>query len=187
MPELSALTEPLVVGELVLTPVARDDLPELHRLHADPAVWRHLPSGRHRTLVRSREMLEHYIDDWQHGLGYWTVRLRTSGDFVGIGGCRLRESAAWNIYYRLEPGYQGRGFATAIARAGMGAATHVDPDIPISAVLLEHNLASKAVAEKLGLSLVWRGPDEGNPDPDAIRLVYADRDVTTEQLDVLRS
>jgi hypothetical protein len=25
------------------------------------------------------------------------------------------------------------------------------------------------------LSLVWRGPDAGNPDPAAVRLVYADR------------
>ncbi|WP_309069680.1 GNAT family N-acetyltransferase [Microbacterium sp.] len=186
MPELSALTESVVAGDLVLTPVSRDDLPELHRLHADPAVWRHLPSGRHRSLARTRDVLEHYLDDWRDGLGYWSARLRTSGDFVGVGGCRLRESAAWNIYYRLEPGYQGRGFATEIARAGRAAAARVDPDVPVSAILLEHNLASKAVAEKLGLRLVWRGPDEGNPDPDAVRLIYVDRDVTREQLDLLR-
>lgn len=187
MPAVSALSEPIVAGELLLAPVSRDDLPEIHRLHADPAVWRHLPSGRHRTLVRTREMVEHYIDDWSHGVGYWTARLRTSGDYVGIGGCRLREGATWNIYYRLDPAYQGRGFATAIARAGMGAATRVDPEIPISAILLEHNLASKAVAEKLGLRMVWRGPDEGSPDADAVRLIYADRDVTPAQLEVLRS
>ncbi|WP_345750380.1 GNAT family N-acetyltransferase [Microbacterium rhizophilus] len=186
MPELPALSEPVYAGDLVLSPVARDDLPEIHRLHADPASWRHLPSGRHRTLLRTREMIEHYIEDWRHGVGYWTARLRTSGDYVGIGGCRLREDTAWNIYYRIDPVHQGRGFATEIARAGMGAATHVDPDIPISAILLEHNLASKAVAEKLGLRLVWRGPDEGNPDPAAVRLIYADREVTAEQLDVLR-
>jgi hypothetical protein len=42
---------------------------------------------------------------------------------------------------------------------------------------LEHNLASRALAEKAGLDLVWRGPDAGNPDPGAIRLVYADRGV----------
>lgn len=187
MPAVSTLTEPFVAGELLLTPVSMDDLPEIHRLHADPAVWRHLPSGRHRTLLRTREMVEAHLDDWRHGAGYWTARLRTSGDYVGIGGCRLRESTAWNIYYRVDPAYQGRGFATEIARAGMGAAAHVDPGIPISAILLEHNLASKAIAEKLGLRLTWRGPDEGNPDPDAVRLIYTDRDVGPEQLAVLRS
>jgi hypothetical protein len=33
------------------------------------------------------------------------------------------------------------------------------------------------------LSLVWRGPDAGNPDPDAVRLVYADRPIGQELLD----
>jgi hypothetical protein len=30
------------------------------------------------------------------------------------------------------------------------------------------------------LHLVWRGPDVGNPDPAAVRLVYADREITPE-------
>jgi len=30
---------------------------------------------------------------------------------------------------------------------------------------------------------VWRGPDAGNPDPDAVRLVYADRPVDPDLLD----
>jgi hypothetical protein len=30
--------------------------------------------------------------------------------------------------------------------------------------------------------LVWRGPDAGNPDPAAVRLVYADRPLPGELL-----
>jgi hypothetical protein len=45
------------------------------------------------------------------------------------------------------------------------------------AYLLEHNERSRGRAEKAGLSLVWRGPDAGNPDPAAVRLVFADRDL----------
>ncbi|GAA3647025.1 GNAT family N-acetyltransferase [Microbacterium marinilacus] len=181
-----AATDPVVLGDLVLTPVDVGDLPETHRLHADPAVWTHLPSGRHTSLARTREMIEHYIADWDHGLGYWTARLRDTGAYVGIGGCRVREDAAWNVYYRLDPAFQGRGFATRIARAGAERAAAVRPELPVSAILLEHNLASKAVAERLGLRLVWRGPDDGNPDPGAVRLIYTDRDVTPAQLVVLR-
>lgn len=36
-----------------------------------------------------------------------------------------------------------------------------------------------------GLELVWRGPDAGNPHPDAVRLVYADRPLDDELLDRL--
>jgi RimJ/RimL family protein N-acetyltransferase len=48
------------------------------------------------------------------------------------------------------------------------------------AYLLENNRASAAVAEKLGLTLRHRGPDAGNPDPSAIRVVYADRPLPPE-------
>jgi RimJ/RimL family protein N-acetyltransferase len=57
----------------------------------------------------------------------------------------------------------------------MEAARAHRPELPIVAYLLEHNTASARVAEKVGLRLVHRGPDAGNPDADAIRLIYADR------------
>lgn len=36
---------------------------------------------------------------------------------------------------------------------------------------------------RLGLELVHRAPDAGNPDPTAVRLVFADRDLTAAQLE----
>ncbi|MEO6531043.1 MAG: hypothetical protein ABI563_00360 [Specibacter sp.] len=50
------------------------------------------------------------------------------------------------------------------------------------AYLLEHNAASAPVARRVGLAFVHRGPDAGNPDKDAILLVYADRQLTTDEL-----
>jgi hypothetical protein len=38
------------------------------------------------------------------------------------------------------------------------------------------------VAEKVGLSLRHSAPDAGNPDPEAVRLVYADRELTDLEL-----
>jgi hypothetical protein len=58
----------------------------------------------------------------------------------------------------------------------------VAPERPVVAVLLEHNVESRGRAERAGLSQVWRGPDAGNPDPDAVRLVYADRPLDDELL-----
>jgi hypothetical protein len=40
-------------------------------------------------------------------------------------------------------------------------------------------------AERAGLTLQWRGPDRGNPDPGAIRPVYADPPLTPDVLSVL--
>jgi RimJ/RimL family protein N-acetyltransferase len=52
----------------------------------------------------------------------------------------------------------------------------------VVAYLLEHNHASRRTAERSGLQLRWRGPDAGNPDPDAVRLVHADREVPADLL-----
>jgi hypothetical protein len=41
--------------------------------------------------------------------------------------------------------------------------------------LREHSSATARLARSIGLRLAWRGPDTGNPDPDAVRLVLADR------------
>jgi hypothetical protein len=57
----------------------------------------------------------------------------------------------------------------------LDAAHAVAPDRPVVAYLLEHDLESRGRAERAGPSLQWRGPDAGNPDPAAVRLVYADR------------
>ena len=60
--------------------------------------------------------------------------------------------------------------------AAIDAAHAVDPGRPVIAYLLEHNVESRVRAERRGAcSFVWRGPDAGNPDPAAVRLVYADR------------
>ena len=67
--------------------------------------------------------------------------------------------------------------------AAIDAAHAVAPDRPVVAYLLEHNVESRGRAERSGLSLVWRGPDAGNPDPDAVRLVYADRPIERDLLD----
>lgn len=87
----------------------------------------------------------------------------------------MRQDAFWNLGYRYAPEAQGRGFATELARERR-------PELPVVAYLLENNPASAAVARKLGLTLRHRGPDAGNPDPSAQRLVFADRALSESEL-----
>ena len=62
----------------------------------------------------------------------------------------------------------------------LAVATVVDPDRPVTAQVFEHNVASLATVERLGLQLVWRGPEPGRPDPS--RLIYADRELAPATL-----
>jgi RimJ/RimL family protein N-acetyltransferase len=177
----------LLTPRLRLDAVVPEDLDVQHALLSDPGVWAHLPSGRHTDRATTAATLERAVEHWTRvGLGYWTARLRedlpgtplTAGTVVGTGGCAVRAGTDWwNLYYRFAPAAWGHGLAAELVTAALDAARALDPGLPVIAYLLEHNAESRGRAERSGLSLVWRGPDAHNPDPDAVRLVYADRPV----------
>jgi len=183
----------VTTARLRLDAVAAGDVDALHAVHADPRTWEHLPSGRHTEHEATEQLVLRFVGDWTvHGLGYWSVReladpAGARAPVLGVGGCALRRSddgraLAWNVYYRLDPGAWGKAYARELTAAGRAAAAAVDPRLPVVAYLLEHNLASRRTAERSGLQLRWRGPDAGNPDPGAVRLVYADREVAPDLL-----
>jgi RimJ/RimL family protein N-acetyltransferase len=178
----------LLTARLRLDAVVPDDLDEHVALMSDADVWKHLPSGRHTSPEQTMAGIEHSVRHWAtDGLGYWTARLREdlpeagldAGAMAGTGGCAVRVGTSWwNLYYRLTPPAWGLGLAAELVTAAIDAAHAVAPERPVIAYLLEHNVESRGLAERAGLSLVWRGPDAGNPDPAAVRLVYADRPLT---------
>lgn len=62
---------------LRLDAVTSGDLDEVHTLHADPKVWRHLPSGHHDSREGTAAFIARIEGDWAaEGLGYWAVRPR---------------------------------------------------------------------------------------------------------------
>lgn len=180
---------------LALDAITATDLEPMFALHSDPAVWRHLPSGRHRDREQTARFVAEIEHEWANGgLCWWGARPLedtpdgpTAGTLIGIGGCACRLGVVWNLYYRLAPTAWGHGFANEIVRAGREAAAAVDSQMPVVAYLLEHNAGSKHTAERAGLTLAWRGPDPGNPDPAAVRLIYTDRHLETDTLDRLVS
>lgn len=171
-------------GRLRLDRVTLDDVDELH---ADPAVWIHFPQARHDSRDKTESLVEQAVRDWAaDGLSYWSVRETADDTVVGIAGCaRRREGRVWNLYYRLRPSVWGRGYAGEASAVAVETACAFDPTTPVIAFLLEHNEASRRTAERAGLELVWKGPDVGNPDPDATRLIYADRTLDPDTLELL--
>jgi len=158
------------------------DIDDLFAIHSDPETWRHFPLGRHTQRSEAVNMVQRAETDFaRDGLGYWSVRDRPDGPVVGRGGCTIPTGRMWwNLYFRFATAVHGRGYATEMATRAIEAARDVEPGRPVLAYLLEHNEASRRTAERLGMMLAWRGPDLPNPDPDAVRLVYADREPTAE-------
>lgn len=171
-------------GRLWLDVAAPRDEADLFAIHSDPASWTHFPQGRHTDRSRTPEMVAMSRDGFaSEGLGYWCVRDAPYGPVVGWGGCGARgDGGWWNLAYRFDQSVLRRGYATELGAAALSAAAEVAPERPVVAYLLEHNHASRRTAERLGLGLVWRGPDVGNVDPDAVRLVFTDRELPVELL-----
>jgi RimJ/RimL family protein N-acetyltransferase len=161
---------------------ADTDVDDLFAIHSDPDSWRHFPLGRHTHRREAVNMVEQAEQQFaRDGLGFWSVRDQPGGRVVGRGGCTIPTGRMWwNLYYRFAGSVHRRGYATEMATRAIEAARDVEPARPVVAYLLEHNEASRRTAERLGMVLAWRGPDRPNPDPDAVRLVYVDRDPTDE-------
>jgi RimJ/RimL family protein N-acetyltransferase len=159
---------------LVLRVPEQADLERLFGLYSDPHVWGPDPLTRHEDPMQTKRMIGNWRTAWDRdGLGMWTA---WDGDeFVGIGGCFIRYGVAWNLGFRLRPPCWGRGYAQEISTAAIVAARQRRVELPITAYLLEGNDRSRRAVERTGLSRIWRGPDAGNPDATAIRLLYSDQ------------
>lgn len=174
-------------SSLTLQPVTIDDLDDYYALHSDARVWQHLPSGRHSSINTSKKQLAGQVADWNAGgLSYWSIKSE-DGQLCGIGGATvIGNGTLWNLYYRVAYDWWGCGIAAQVAMKALEAANFVRPELPVVAFLLEHNEASRKIAEKvLKLSLIWQGPDAKNPDSHAIRLVFSDRPLDEAALKVV--
>lgn len=172
----------MTTARLELRAVDDGDVDLLFDLLSDPRVWSHRPSAVHTDRRRTAAQVARYAADWRHdGLGYWTAWL-ADGTFVGTGGCVRRRVGdgptgdLWNLYYRVAADLQRQGYATELARAGRAAAAQVAGDLPVVAVVLAHNVASRAVAEAAGLHLVRGGPG-GDGGGRFTSVLFADRPV----------
>lgn len=165
---------------MIVRPVEPGDLADLHALYSDPRVWTHYPALRHTERAQTEELLDRWLENWSFGLGQWTI-LTDDGAYVGHCGAQLlHDRSLWNVGYRIRPEFWRRGITAWAARRAVDAAHEAAPERPVIAYMLEHNVGSWRTAERIGLRRVWSGPDAGNPDPTAVRLLYADRDLTPE-------
>lgn len=174
-------------ARLRLDRVELDDLDALFGINSDPRVWLHFPTLRHTDRAQTLTVIKGWRRSWvRAGLGAWTARGIDDDRVVGYGGCWALGAHAWNLGYRLAAAEHGNGFATELAQAAVAAAHTIAPERAVIAYLVEHNTASARVAEKVGLTLVDRSPDAGNPDPRVQRLIYADRELSSGQLAAAR-
>lgn len=142
-----------------LAPVTEEDIPELHRLLADPDVRRYLCDGKDLGAAWVGGLVETSQADFAaRGLGLWAARLRGRTRVIGLVGYReFFEPPVLELLYALAPSEWGTGVASEMAAAaiefGFGLGLPV-----IRASTDEPNQASVRVLEGLGFEESTREP-----------------------------
>jgi len=138
---------------LVLEPVTLGDRAALLAHWEAPDVRRFLFDGEMLSAAEITEAVEDSERDFDRsGYGLWLVRLMGRTDLVGTTGLRLLDDIGLEIFYSLEPGWWGQGYATEAARAVLDYALGPLGLPEVLAEVDEGNTASVAVIERLGMT-----------------------------------
>ena len=136
---------------------ALSDFEDCAAMWSDPEVMRYL-HNRPFTREEAWARLLRYVGHWQLlGFGFWAVRERASGRFVGeVGLADFRRDicpaidGSPEIGWVLAPWAQGNGFATEAARATLNWADRRFGPVRTACIIHPENSASLRVAYKCG-------------------------------------
>jgi RimJ/RimL family protein N-acetyltransferase len=146
----------LATERLRLRPWRDSDRAPFAALNADPRVTEYLegPLDRAASDALAERAAAHFA---RHGFGPWAVEIPGAASFAGFVGLSIPDFAARftpcvEIGWRLAADHWGRGYATEAAAAALGfgfATLELDE---IVAFTVPHNLRSRRVMEKLGMT-----------------------------------
>ncbi len=153
---------------LTLSAHRREDFDECAAMWSDPEVTRHI-GGRPFMQEENWTRLLRYIGHWKAlGFGYWIVREKASGKFVGeVGFAEYKREivpafeGAPEGGWVLSPRAHGSGYATEAVRAAL---TWIDTRFSRTVCMIDSgNVASIRVAEKCGYKQWTNASYKGTP------------------------
>jgi RimJ/RimL family protein N-acetyltransferase len=143
-----------LTARLDLRPIGPQDADRLWHLHQDPGIARWYAGVW--SMPQACEFARAMGRAWQaDGVGKWLVYRREDAALIGRAGCSLamvEGRRQLEIGWALREQYWGHGYAAEIGRAGLALAfdtLHVDRVVAFTEV---HNLRSRAVMERLGMT-----------------------------------
>jgi RimJ/RimL family protein N-acetyltransferase len=158
----------LETDRLVLRGHAKDDFDDCLAIWSDLDVTRHI-TGRASTAEEVWARLLRYVGHWAvMGYGYWTLREKASGRFVGeLGFADFRRDMTPSFGTKPEAGWvlaswaHGKGFATEGLRAALAWGDTTFGDTPTVCMIAPENVASVKVASKCGYRETGRSTYKG--------------------------
>lgn len=165
-------TERLVVRDL-----DDDDAEALYDLHRHDEVMRWLDRTLSTGVADELARLERWNALRHNGFGFFGIVERDTGELAGVQVLKPFDDKPYvDLGWRLRPSFWGRGYATESARGAIAYAFGPLGLDELAAVTLPHNVRSRAVMERLGMTfagdcvhaglphvlyLLRRQPDQG--------------------------
>jgi RimJ/RimL family protein N-acetyltransferase len=146
----------LETKRLILRPMQATDIHALHLIFTDPNVmmaFNHDPFTREQMMRWLQRNLDHQN---RYGYGLFSVILKESGELIGDCGLEQMEVEgiqAAELGYDFRSEYWNQGFATEAACAVRDYAFDILQLPQLISLIRVGNLASKRVAEKVGMTL----------------------------------
>ncbi len=160
----------LTTDRLIMRPHTRDDFLDSYAMWSDPEVIRYI-GGKPFTREEVWARLLRYAGHWAMlGYGYWVVREKDGGRFLGEVGFadyhREIEPSLMDtpeVGWALDPAVHNRGYATEAVRAALAWADAHWPDGETACIIAPENRPSLNVARKCGYREQLRTTYKGQP------------------------
>jgi RimJ/RimL family protein N-acetyltransferase len=164
----AALPSDVDTERLTLRRPRLEDFEDSFALWSDPVVVRYI-TGKPATREDVWARLLRYVGHWElMRFGFWTVREKSTGRFVGeVGLANFRREFQPPLGDDKEAGWvmaasaHGKGYATEAVRAGLAwAESRFGPE-RVVCIIAPENTASDNVARKCGFRAYGRGSYKG--------------------------
>ena len=146
---------------LILRELQDGDLQAWHEMDSDPLVHKYLGNQPVKNFEEIESAFQFIRQQYaENGIGRWAAIEKKTGNFIGWSGLKFireYENNHINFYdvgYRLDPKYWGKGYATESAKAAIAYGfTRMNLN-EIFGMADIHNINSRKVLEKCGLKYV---------------------------------
>lgn len=152
-------TERLILRESIVA-----DAPDLYEMNSDPEVLKYTGDVAFQSVAETEILIRNYKDYEKYGYGRWTTIVKATNEVIGYCGLKyLEDISETDLGYRWKQKHWGKGYAT---EAGAACLKYGFKELglqQIVAQVMEGNIASIRVLEKLGMSYWKQLNTEDNP------------------------
>jgi len=146
----------LITSRLVLRPFISDDLQPLFSILQEPEIFKYFPITAAPSLIKVERIINDQLKQYEkYGFGQWAVEEKGKDDLLGWCGLNyLPDTDEYEVAYLLKTSARGRGYATEGAQASLEYGFNTVGLKRIIALVHPDNIASRRVAEKIGMTLL---------------------------------